>query len=337
MSKLTVKSAIDQALKTPKGSPKVSKAEAEAIAKAAITETSGQPRVTADEAKLLQKLLKGDSFDGGKKYQLTDGARQVLESFAVTQGLPIGTNTAAMKARIEASLAGVELGEPLAKAPSTTNLLKVELSDARPSCGPLREALLNPATGSFFLKTTVQGRGMPKPQVSYFGPFALGAATPGGPKLSAAELGAKVAQAADGYWFTSETDCRLTFLTGPKVGKVDAETVRAAFTAQHDAQVDSMFGTTENVGLAARFVQERDATDFLNRYSTPYDPNDPGMAENCQKFAAVADLLKQNLTDLHVYRFLERDSDSPGTVSVFIAGKTASGELVAVMTGAVET
>ncbi|HEY3449189.1 MAG TPA: nuclease A inhibitor family protein [Myxococcales bacterium] len=341
MSKLTVQNAISQALKTPKGQAQVSKAEAEAIAKAALKESSGQPHVTASEAKLIGQLLQGDRFEG-TKFQLTAPARKVLESFAAAQGLPIGSNTEAVKTQLEAVLANVDHGAPLAKAPSTSALLPLTLSDNRPSCGALREALLNPTSNQFYLRTTVQGRGMPKPQVDYFGPFPVkGAVTPPSTtKLSAAELEAQLPKVADGYLFPSETDVSLRFLTGPKA-EVDASTVQSAFAAAHDAQSGSMFGTSESTPLARKYVEERDAGEFFKRYSEPYDPSDEYLAANCKKFAAVVDLLKANLTDLHVYRFSEgKPGDNihaPGQVSIFIAGKTASGELVSVMTGSVET
>ena len=342
MSKITVKAAIDQALKTPKGNPQVSKAEAQAIAKAALTEPHGAPHVTADEAKLISTLLSGDSFDGGKThFQLTAPARQVLEAFAKTAGLPIGANADAMKAQIEGVLANVDQGAALTKAPSTSSLLKLPLSDNRASDGALREALINPTTGSFYLRTTSQARGQTKPVVSYYGPFSVTGTPPAPAKLSAAELAVQLPKVADGYTLMSETDISLRPLVGPKAATIDAATIVSAFGAAHDAQAQSMFGTTENTPLASKFPQEVNADEFFTRYSVPYDPSDPYIVSSAQKFASVAALLKANLTDIHVFRFSEGDPKdnihAPGQVSIFITGKTASGELFSVMTGAVET
>jgi len=342
MSKLTVQNAINQALKTPKGNAQVSKAEAEAIAKAALTESSGAPHVTAGEAKLIDQLLHGDTFEG-TKFKLTAPARKALEAFAVAQGLPIGANADAVKAKLEGVLASVDQGQPLAKPPATSNLLKMTLSDNRPSCGSLREALLNPATNEFFLRTTTQGRGMPKPVVDYFGPFKANGAVvtpPTTAKLTAAEMEAQLPKAADGYMLMSETDVTLRWLTGPKAD-VTAASVQTNFAAAHDAQATSMFGTTEPTPLAKKFPEEVNAEEFFTRYSVPYDPSDDYCVKSAQKFANVVSLLKANLSDLHVYRYSEgKPGDNihaPGEVSIFIAGKTASGKLVSVMTAAVET
>ena len=332
MSKVTVKAAITQALKTPKGHAQVSKAEAEAITKAALTEPQGPSHVTADEAKLLDHLLHGDTFDGAPKYQLTAPAKQVLESFAASQGLPIGANADAMKSKVEGVLANADLGAPLAKAPSTSSLLKLPLSDST------REAFYNPTDATFYLRTATKTAGQPK-VVSYYGPFSVNAQPPA--KLDAAQLAAKVAELGKDYLFPSETDVALHFLTGPKDATVDEAGIRSAFTAQHDALASSMFGTTEPTGLAPKYCEEVPAEDFFNRYGVPYDPSDPSIVNNCKHFADVAAALKANLTDIHVYRFSEgKPGDNihaPGEVSIFIAGRAASGELVSVMTAAVQT
>jgi hypothetical protein len=344
MSTTSIKAAITQALATPKGHAQVSKAEAQAITQAALKETSGAPRVTADETKLLGQLLNGDSFDGGKTaYTLTAPARQVLEAFAAAQHLPIGANAAVVRSSIEATLSTTALGAPLSRPPSTSGTFALTLSDNRPSDGALREALLNPQTGKFYLKTTSQGRGQPQPVVNYFGPFALGAATPTPPAggLSAADLGTKVAAAAGDYLFPSETDVALSYLVGPKNTPVTAASVAAAFGAQADAARADMFHTSDASLMANKFPEEISAADFLARYSQASDPNDPASMANAAKFKGVADLLKGNLTDLHVYRFDEHDpadrNRSAGEVTIFIAGHTAAGDLVSVMTGAVET
>ena len=73
----------------------------------------------------------------------------------------------------------------------------------------------------------------------------------------------------------------------------------------------------------------------------PYDGADDFTIANCKELSDVAALLEANLTDVHVYRFSEGkpgdDIEAPGQVSVFIAGRAASGGLVGVMTAAVET
>ncbi len=178
-------------------------------------------------------------------------------------------------------------------------------------------------------------------EVSSFGPFPVaGAVTPPSGKLTAAQLEAELPKAADGYMLMSETDVSLRWLTGPKA-EVTAANVQADFAQAHDAQMSSMFGTAEATPLAKKYASEVPAEELFSRYSVPYDTSDPYIVASAQKFANVVKLLKANLTDLHVYRFTEGDPKSniaaPGEVSIFIAGKTAAGELVSVMTGAVET
>ena len=162
-----------------------------------------------------------------------------------------------------------------------------------------------------------------------------------GDKLTAAQLATQLPVTADGYLFPSETDVSLRFLAGPPASAVTSAQVLADFAAAHDAQATSMFGTSSCTPLASKYVREVDAAAFFTQYAVPYDPSDPYIVGNCKKFASVVDLLKANLTDIHVYRFTEGDPSNniqaPGQVSIFIAGLDAAGELVAVMTGAVQT
>lgn len=61
------------------------------------------------------------------------------------------------------------------------------------------------------------------------------------------------------------------------------------------------------------------------------DFGDPAAIERKQKLAELRDLLKQELSDLQVYRVGQIDMD------VFILGRTKAGELAGVMTSVVET
>ncbi|MGC4120868.1 MAG: lamin tail domain-containing protein [Myxococcales bacterium] len=177
------------------------------------------------------------------------------------------------------------------------------------------------------------------PPAGTLAPFTVTA--PAYQKLDAAALGTLFPNVAQDYLIMSETDVTLRFLTGPAATTVSAADVVTHFAAAHDAQAQSMFGTSSATALAGKYRKEVDAEDFFNRYSVPYDPSDSYIVENARKFANVVALLKANLTDLHVYRFTEGNPGSniqaPGQVSVFIVGLTVDGKMVAVMTGLVET
>lgn len=152
-----------------------------------------------------------------------------------------------------------------------------------------------------------------------------------------AALRAKLTPMLNGMIMPSETDAKLVFISGGKLpaGPISEATVRAQLAAQHDVlfpQAMSVVNAPEDYALATRQpVEKRDALQFLNRYSTVDDPNDPVFAENAKRFGALRDVLTSELTDLEVFRFGEIE------ISTLIVGRTKTGELAGILTGQVET
>ncbi len=150
-------------------------------------------------------------------------------------------------------------------------------------------------------------------------------------------LKAKLTPMLNGMIMPSETDAKLVFISGGKLpaGPISEATVRAQLAAQHDVlfpQAMSVVNAPEDYALATRQpVEERDALQFLNRYSTVDDPNDPVFAQNAKRFGALRDVLTAELSDLKVFRFGEIE------ISTLIVGRTKTGELAGILTGQVET
>jgi hypothetical protein len=78
-------------------------------------------------------------------------------------------------------------------------------------------------------------------------------------------------------------------------------------------------------------VEVRSFDETFANLTSNFDPGDPDSAKRAQKFAAVRDALKANLTELQVIRVGTIDID------VFVVGKDSTGKWVGVMSGVVET
>jgi hypothetical protein len=140
MSTNSVRSAIQNALKpTSDHKPTVTREEAQSIISAATTGAHGPDAVSKSEGKLLARLAGESSFGDVKSYQLTSSARDELEGFFEKRNLPYGANAEKMRAKIASGLGQMQLGGPLASAPSTRDLITLKIDDSRRSDGVLRE------------------------------------------------------------------------------------------------------------------------------------------------------------------------------------------------------
>jgi DNA uptake protein ComE-like DNA-binding protein len=161
------------------------------------------------------------------------------------------------------------------------------------------------------------------------------ASSPVGPNTPLAEVRAALETAASGIWFPSETDAVIVYLQGDQLNgaQIDEAVIRQQLTVQHDAMISSvMYTDPSQRSLAAKTqVEIHDCNAFLNRIIDNADPNDPVSLENAQKFVNLRNALNNNLSDLKVYRF------GRISISTFIVGRAPSGELVALLTGQVET
>lgn len=152
---------------------------------------------------------------------------------------------------------------------------------------------------------------------------------------SLAEVRAELEAAAGGIWFPSETDAHIIYLQGEQLNgaAITVELIRAQLTVQHDAQIANvMYTDPSERSLAAKtLVEERDALAYIQRIIDNTDPADDVSLENAAKFANLKIVLQQNLTDIKMVRF------GRISISTFIVGRAPSGELVALLTGQVET
>jgi hypothetical protein len=149
------------------------------------------------------------------------------------------------------------------------------------------------------------------------------------------EVKAALEAAVVDMWMPSETDARFVFLTGTQLNgaAITVATIRAQLTAQHDAQIANvMYTDPSERSLAAKtLVEERSAYDYIDRIVANADPADDVSLANAQKFVALKAALQAHLTDVKMVRF------GRISISTFIVGRTRTGELVALLTGQVET
>jgi hypothetical protein len=312
MSETTIKKAIASALQDPKGHAQVSKAEAQAITKAATSGSGSSAKVTAGEARLIGKLLGQDAFEGAPSYTLTAPARNVLEQFAAKEHLPYGSNAGAMAGQIRGAVDAADLANatPLAKAPSTSSYLPLPLNDA--SFGlPAREAFVNPSTGQFYVK---QGTGK---AAQWYGPMVI----PGSDAHTAqnAALQSTLSSAVQGLDLMSESDYGYDAVLFTGAGK----------TKPSAADFAKILGLPAGTPVEARSMD-----DFFGPF-TKIDPNDDQYDDfqkaQAQQYGALRTALEQNLTDLQVFR------TGDVQIGTYIVGRNPSGDLVGVHSTAVET
>jgi hypothetical protein len=149
------------------------------------------------------------------------------------------------------------------------------------------------------------------------------------------EVKAALEAATAGLLMPSETDASFAFLEGQPLGgaPITVEVVRAQLTAPHDALISTvMYTDPSERSLAAKTqVEERTLDDFLGNIINNADPNDPASQAMAQRFASLKSVLEARLTDVKVYRF------GRISISTFFVGRAPTGELVALLTGQVET
>ena len=142
----------------------------------------------------------------------------------------------------------------------------------------------------------------------------------------------------------SESDSRLLVIQSATTGSgaITADQLRAAFTLLHDQKLRDgsiwLQANPDYVGLAARTPEARDAVGFFASFSANEDPNDPASIANADAWTKLGQVFGANLTDLTVIRFDEQALPEPAiTASVFVVGRDATGRIVGVLAGVVET
>jgi hypothetical protein len=128
------------------------------------------------------------------------------------------------------------------------------------------------------------------------------------------ELKRSLSEASTGLIYISETDAGITPFEGGPAGEVTA----ANLLAQAGAAADSP-------------VEERGFDEIFERLTRVYDGAGEEQAARANRFAALKDLLAQNLRDLKVFKVGRIQVD------IYMVGLDADGNLSGVKTQAVET
>ena len=135
-----------------------------------------------------------------------------------------------------------------------------------------------------------------------------------------------------GLLYSSESECPVIAASGGKIGKAPitpalvAEKLGPTF-AKHAKELAGGERYSENRPLTQQPVEERSVQNFLS-----YVTNTGGLQnEDTQKWTKVANKMTAELSDLKLYAFGEIE------VTKVLVGRSKSGELVAIMAGAVET
>lgn len=124
----------------------------------------------------------------------------------------------------------------------------------------------------------------------------------------------QIRQAVKGLSYTSETDAPIKLFAGSAADAVTQENLL------------SQLGKPSNTP-----VETRNFDDFFAQLTALQDWFGDEEKANAAKFAALRDLLKNNLKDLNVFRIGETELD------VYVVGLSAEGNLTGIKTQAVET
>ena len=135
-----------------------------------------------------------------------------------------------------------------------------------------------------------------------------------------------------GLLYSSESDCPVIAASGGNIGKapITPELVAQKLAPTFEKHGKALAGGerySENRPLTQQPVEERSVANFLS-----YVTNTGGLQnEDTAKWTKIANKMTSELTDLKLYAFGEIE------VTKVLVGRSKSGELVAIMAGAVET
>lgn len=159
----------------------------------------------------------------------------------------------------------------------------------------------------------------------------------GAPAPGDANIKAEIEKAAEGLYYTSESDYPFKYGSGnlaSATAPITEAVVRAELGTFTDADPDADKPMSALVGMARTWQQWKDAG-----YNCA-DTGDPDGLESCNKMRNLEAVLEANLSDIQVFYFGKKGK--PGSVdgigvSVFIVGRSPSGKLVGVRTLAIWT
>lgn len=134
------------------------------------------------------------------------------------------------------------------------------------------------------------------------------------PRLTSAELLSELEKACEKLIYISETDSPVEPFLDSQIGAVSSATVTSALQRN-----------------ANEAVEEANFSVFFEKLTREREWHTPAQERMRQRFAALKDLLTENLDDPRVFRF--------GTIriDIYAVGKDSEGNLAGVKTVAVET
>jgi Nuclease A inhibitor-like protein len=124
----------------------------------------------------------------------------------------------------------------------------------------------------------------------------------------------RIAEACRGLSYMSETDAPVEPFIGGKADEISKDVILTA--AGSDPKVHS---------------EEADPAEFFDRLTAINDWYTAAQKRNVRRFAALEKLLRENLTDLHVYR------TGRIRIAIYVVGLDADKNILGVKTMAVET
>lgn len=151
-----------------------------------------------------------------------------------------------------------------------------------------------------------------------------------------AEIQDEIETAADGIFYTSESDYPFTFVSAELDGTpaITEELIREKLSEVVDADEDADRPMESLVSMSATWQTWKD------QKHNCWDPGDPDAAALCEKTRNLEQVLESNLKDIKVFYF--GANGEPGNVegigvSIFIVGVSPEGNLVGVRTLAIWT
>jgi hypothetical protein len=149
-------------------------------------------------------------------------------------------------------------------------------------------------------------------------------------------LRTKFEAATKDLWLISESDAQVRYIASSAGvgGAVTAALVKKTFGAAHDGLGPTLFGAADPhfVKLADRAEAEvLNGYDWLDAQARVWDPGDPVAVKEASRWAALAALVRSELSDVRVVRF--------GSVNIttLLVGQTRTGELAGFISAVVET
>lgn len=132
-----------------------------------------------------------------------------------------------------------------------------------------------------------------------------------------------------------ETNAAFAMLSGLAQGMIYFSESEAPFTVDNWGNIP---GNALSQNIAAKYnadpsqLKMLEVNSFLGHLIAKADPTDIPMMENAKKIKAFYEYVKENLSDLRVYRI-----EGSARIPIIIIGYLADGSCVAIQTKAIET